>query len=73
MASCWSRWRPLALVVAAAAPVRNPVERVLALAPLRALGTISYGVYLWHWPIYVMLTPARTGLEGTALWPCGWP
>jgi peptidoglycan/LPS O-acetylase OafA/YrhL len=57
----------LALVVAAAAPVRNPVERVLAVAPLRALGTISYGVYLWHWPIYVMLTPARTGLEGTAL------
>ena len=57
----------LALVIAAAAPVANPVERLLSVAPLRGLGTISYGVYLWHWPIYVLLTPARTGLDGTAL------
>ena len=26
--------------------------------PLAALGTISYGVYLWHWPIILWLRPA---------------
>jgi peptidoglycan/LPS O-acetylase OafA/YrhL len=57
----------LAVVVAAAAPVTNPVERMLSLAPLRALGVISYGVYLWHWPVYVMLTPGRTGLDDLPL------
>jgi peptidoglycan/LPS O-acetylase OafA/YrhL/lysophospholipase L1-like esterase len=30
--------------------------------PLRAVGLISYGLYLWHWPIYVYLSPDRTGL-----------
>ena len=40
------------------------VGRVLSLPPLRGLGLISYGVYLWHWPIYLELTPARTGYDG---------
>jgi hypothetical protein len=35
--------------------------RALSLPPLRALGLISYGVYLWHWPVYLMLTPGRVG------------
>jgi peptidoglycan/LPS O-acetylase OafA/YrhL len=41
--------------------------RVLGIAPLRALGVISYGVYLWHWPVQLLLTHAETGLEGTPL------
>src|SRR5690606_33262566 len=40
---------------------QNPVGRLLAVAPLRALGRISYGVYLFHWPLYFVLTPDRTG------------
>ncbi|GGP13297.1 acyltransferase [Nonomuraea glycinis] len=42
------------------------VARALAWQPLRRLGLISYSVYLWHWPILVLLSPERTGLDGWA-------
>jgi peptidoglycan/LPS O-acetylase OafA/YrhL len=53
--------------VIAAAHVRGPVARALSWAPLRGLGLVSYGVYLFHWPIFLWLTPARTGVDGAAL------
>ncbi len=45
----------------------GPLRSLLALGPLVALGRISYGVYLYHWPIYVIVDEARTGLSGPAL------
>lgn len=39
----------------------GPLRWFLELAPVVALGRISYGVYLLHWPIFLWLTPARTG------------
>ncbi len=42
------------------------LRSALSLAPVVALGRISYGVYLLHWPIFLWLTPARTGLPQ---WP----
>ncbi|WP_186241080.1 acyltransferase family protein [Mycobacterium simulans] len=46
---------------------RGLVARILAWRPLVWLGTISYGVYLWHWPIFLALNGERTGWTGLAL------
>ena len=56
-----------AAVVAAAVAPSGPVRRLLAVPPLPAVGRISYGLYMWHWPVYVWLTPGRTDLDGGAL------
>lgn len=47
------------------ASTAGPLARVLAFRPLVALGSISYGVYLWHWPILLILR--REGWSGAAL------
>ncbi len=36
--------------------------RTLSVRPLRYLGSISYGAYLWYWPMYLMLLPHRLEL-----------
>jgi peptidoglycan/LPS O-acetylase OafA/YrhL len=42
-------------------------SRLLAIRPLYFVGLISYGVYLWHWPVIVYLTADRTGLSPVPL------
>jgi peptidoglycan/LPS O-acetylase OafA/YrhL len=44
-----------------------PLGRALAVPALVWLGRVSYGVYLWHWPVYGLLNADRTGLTGAAL------
>lgn len=46
---------------------RGWVNSLLNWRPFVALGLISYGVYLWHWPIYLWLTPDRVALNGGSL------
>ena len=45
----------------------GPVRRWLSARPLRWLGRISYGVYLYHWPLYQWLSPARTRMAAGPL------
>ena len=46
------------VVIAAASWEATPVQTVLAWEPLRRIGLISYGLYLWHWPVIVYVNQA---------------
>ena len=56
------------VVVVDAASRSGPIAAVLAVRPLPAIGRVSYGIYLWHWPTIVILDRERTGLDGPAIW-----
>ncbi len=48
------------IVLGATQPSRGPLHRVLDAPAARALGRVTYGVYLYHWPIFLLvITPRR--------------
>ncbi len=52
----------VAAIFAVLAP-DNPVRSLLASGPLRTIGKLSYGAYVFHWPIFLWLSEERTGLQ----------
>ncbi|MFN8051315.1 MAG: acyltransferase family protein [Acidimicrobiales bacterium] len=42
------------------------VTKLMSFPGFTEAGRISYGLYLYHWPIFLWLTPRRTGLDQ---WP----
>jgi len=58
-----------ACLLLAASAGKSFATRVLSLAPMQAIGKLSYSWYLWHWPVLVLgavLFPAP-GLMGRVL------
>ena len=56
----------IAVIAAVMHPRPGPISWALSWRPLCLLGIVSYGAYLWHWPVFVVVDDARTGLTG---WP----
>ncbi len=44
----------------------SPLARLLSFGPFTFLGRISYGMYLWHFPLFTFINEQRTGLSP---WP----
>ncbi len=54
-------------VLIASLLVPNRVTSVLGWRPLVTIGVASYSVYLVHWPVILILTSERVGVDGWAL------
>lgn len=54
----------LSVVLVIGSIAAGPLRTLLSWRPLRAIGRVSYGVYLYHWPVLVFLTPERLGVGG---------
>lgn len=59
----------LSAVLVAGVIVPGSLRTVMSHPVLRWIGRWSYGIYLVHWPVFVMLTAERTGLPDVAVFP----
>ena len=56
-----------AIILGAVCVAGGPIARVLSLRPMVWMGTVSYGAYLWHFPVFIELDAGRTGRTGLSL------
>jgi peptidoglycan/LPS O-acetylase OafA/YrhL len=54
------------VLASSSAPTPSRLNRVLSIAPLVLIGKVSYGIYLWHWPVFSLLGPEQLHTHG---WP----
>jgi peptidoglycan/LPS O-acetylase OafA/YrhL len=54
------------VIVAGTSGADHPVGRLLSTGPFQFFGKISYSLYLWHWPILVLI-PLAVGAESSVL------
>lgn len=67
-AALWPTLAAAAVVVAGTTGSRLGADRLLTLRPVRYLGSVSYALYLWHWPVLVFYLAAT---ERTLASPVG--
>jgi peptidoglycan/LPS O-acetylase OafA/YrhL len=47
----------LTVAVLVASGTTGPLSRALSWRPLTVLGLVSYGVYVFHWPLFILISP----------------
>lgn len=47
----------VAVLIAATSHPASMLGRALSVQPLKWIGQRSYGLYLWHWPVFMVLRP----------------
>jgi hypothetical protein len=47
--------------------VPGPIRKLMSSRPMVAVGKITYSLYLFHWPVFVVLNQDRMGFDGVAL------
>ncbi len=62
----YSGWMPvfaLASVAVIWGSSSEPIRGVLSRRSLVVIGGVSYGLYLYHWPVYLVISEERTGWD----------
>jgi peptidoglycan/LPS O-acetylase OafA/YrhL len=57
----------IAMVVVVVAVADGAAESAMASRPMTWLADRSYGLYLWHWPVFLLLSASRLGVDDS--WP----
>ncbi len=50
----------LLVIVALIRTEQSPFQALLSWRPLEYIGQRSYGIYLWHWPVFRLLAPGES-------------